>query len=284
LPTFSTLKKNSGLLEARLLGYRDASTFTGFCSRHDTVLFAPLETVPFTGTAEQCFLLGFRAVARELFGKQAQLQALEVVLRADSGTHELAQLRHQQEWMPHFVGVREGVRDMVRLKQRYDAVQRSGDLSAIRSYIVFIEQTPDFMACGGLHPLWDFAGNVLQELTLGSVPDTFTFATIACESGGAIVFTWLGDARAPLSFVESLDALRDQDIPAAVSRFTFSSCENTYLRPEWWEQLPTVAQTALLARTQLAMSHTKFEKPTILMDDGLRPVSWAVASRVRAFA
>ena len=36
------------------IGWRDASTFSGFCARHDGPTFAPLETRPFVGSPEQC--------------------------------------------------------------------------------------------------------------------------------------------------------------------------------------------------------------------------------------
>ena len=43
------------------------STFTGFCSRHDTSLFKPLDTRPFdVGDQEQLFLLAYRAITCEL--------------------------------------------------------------------------------------------------------------------------------------------------------------------------------------------------------------------------
>ena len=50
-------------------GIQNASTFTGFCARHDHDIFRPLETAPFTSTPEQCFLLAYRALARELYLK-----------------------------------------------------------------------------------------------------------------------------------------------------------------------------------------------------------------------
>jgi hypothetical protein len=65
------LLKASGALRPELVGINQASTFTGFCSEHDRAIFAPLETMPFTATPEQCFLLCYRAVAREIFTKQA---------------------------------------------------------------------------------------------------------------------------------------------------------------------------------------------------------------------
>ena len=53
----------------KLCGIKRASTFTGFCSGHDNAIFSPLEKFVFSGTSEQCFLLGYRALAREFYTK-----------------------------------------------------------------------------------------------------------------------------------------------------------------------------------------------------------------------
>lgn len=54
-----------GNLRFKLIGVRQASTFTGFCSHHDTELFRPLETEHFTTSKEQLFLLAYRALSKE---------------------------------------------------------------------------------------------------------------------------------------------------------------------------------------------------------------------------
>jgi len=55
-PDFST-----GRFELRRIGWPAASTFTGFCGKHDSATFKPLEETDFTGSPEQCFLIGYRA-------------------------------------------------------------------------------------------------------------------------------------------------------------------------------------------------------------------------------
>lgn len=69
-PSLQKLTKYKGKVPPELLGINSASTFTGFCSKHDTQLFAPLETEDFRSTFQQCFLLGYRAFAREVYTKK----------------------------------------------------------------------------------------------------------------------------------------------------------------------------------------------------------------------
>jgi hypothetical protein len=49
-----------GRHRGRLIGKNHASVFWGFCNTHDAI-FRPIETSPFTATAEQLFLFAYRA-------------------------------------------------------------------------------------------------------------------------------------------------------------------------------------------------------------------------------
>lgn len=67
------MDKTGGRVFPRLIGIREASTFSGFCDRHDAELFKPLEHTGFEATAEQLALLGFRALCRDLMAKRSAL-------------------------------------------------------------------------------------------------------------------------------------------------------------------------------------------------------------------
>jgi hypothetical protein len=64
----------------RRIGRNDASTFAGFCNRHDTELFRPLDSKPLDGAdREQLFLLAYRGITCELHAIMTgavQLQSL----------------------------------------------------------------------------------------------------------------------------------------------------------------------------------------------------------------
>ncbi len=58
-------------------GWREASVFAGFCDHHDAVTFGPVESVPFTGTPQQAFLLAYRAECHEFYQKRASDRSQE---------------------------------------------------------------------------------------------------------------------------------------------------------------------------------------------------------------
>jgi SEC-C motif len=53
------------------LGVSRASTFRGFCEKHDAALFRPIETQKWCPTKENAFLFSFRAVCYEYYAKLA---------------------------------------------------------------------------------------------------------------------------------------------------------------------------------------------------------------------
>jgi hypothetical protein len=63
-PRFS---ENGPQIDFKRVGRNEASTFTGFCSEHDSEIFAPIDNNPLdTTNREHLFLLAYRAVTCEL--------------------------------------------------------------------------------------------------------------------------------------------------------------------------------------------------------------------------
>ncbi|GAA5531291.1 SEC-C metal-binding domain-containing protein [Herpetosiphon gulosus] len=66
---FLNLRKTNGRLQMKLMGIRVASTFTGFCGKHDQQIFASFEQGGFIASDRHAFLLGYRALCEEIFAK-----------------------------------------------------------------------------------------------------------------------------------------------------------------------------------------------------------------------
>ena len=109
--SLKNLQKHDGALVPELLGINRASTFTGFCSRHDNQIFEPLEKRTFCGTPEQCFLLGYRARAREIYTKRAAAAFSDVLQDADKGKTLPAQMAFQTVIQPYEIGLAAALKD-----------------------------------------------------------------------------------------------------------------------------------------------------------------------------
>jgi hypothetical protein len=116
-------------------------------------------------------------------------------------------------------------------------------------------------------------------LDFNRLPDHVTFSIIATDSGGAAVFSWLGDLPCPERLVKSLHKLPYADIGDAVVRHAFEYCENIYMFPTWWDGLDDAKQMALRRRSTKAADVTVDRKNSCLMYDGHNYVTWTVTAR-----
>lgn len=262
-------------------GVNEASVFTGFCSVHDDQIFAPLEKTEFSGSAEQCFLLAYRALARELFAKQGAVRNIPLLKEMDRGRPVPDQIAIQRFVEPYRVGTETGLRDLETYKAECDRYLEEQDFSGVRYYIVELGDPPDVLCSAGLFPECDFNGRPLHNLErLDFLPDSLWISTIGWPGRGALVFTWLeGHDRACRQFISSLDELLDDAIPHAVMRLLFEHFENMFLAPRWWCSLSDSIRQRLLQRLQLGLDPTMPREPTCLIDDGVRAVSWKVTRR-----
>jgi hypothetical protein len=263
---------------AKLMHINAASTFTGFCGFHDNSTFLEVETNPFKGNEEHSFLLGYRAIAKELFLKRAQLEQISFLRKCDKGRDAATQKLMQRDLDYWEEGVSAGVKEIEHYRQIYEKGLVASNYSDEHYYIIESDQTPDFMCSGTTQPEYDFEGNLLQDLSdTSSLLDHITFSLIATDTGGAAVFGWYGENKSSDWLIKSLHSLPDEQIPHAIARYVFESYENVYASPDWWEGLDAPTQEKLVARALSTFETVR--APSCLIDDGVRAVGWKVRSR-----
>ena len=277
---FADIKNSNGIPNPKRISIGKASTFTGFCGRHDDSLFAPIEKLPFSGSQDHCFLLAYRALCIEVFAKRAAIEALPLLSSMDKGKPS-----HFQEQQRALVatardGMKAGLKDCETIKAKYDAALVAGDHSGMNYFIVRLNETPDLMCSAALFPTNDFDGNELQALASPTATaDHLTCSIIATTTGGAVVLTWLGNSLCAEKFVKSLVKQTDPQLVQSIVRFVFEFFENNYLSPDWWDALPVATQLTIKNRIKKAADTTAQRTADCLVDDGLKTVNWTVNSR-----
>jgi len=238
-----------GSLKLRRIGWHEASTFTGFCAKHDATTFAPLDNTQFAGSAEQCFLIGYRALCHEIYQKSGALRADPIIRQmVDRGLPLEAQLDVQSMFATCEAGTAAGLQDFRRLKaamdkdllaQEYSGWSRAiirfnGPLCVASTGVVSIDRTVDGVSLQALHDLQ----TPIEELPFGVVTTT---------DGGAVVFLWRGCERAQRLFVESLLKNETRKLASLLVQIMFAYVENTYFSSQWWESLSEFARQHLNA-------------------------------------
>ena len=281
--SLENISKDTGVLQPQLWGINRASTFTGFCGYHDKDLFAPVEDEPFRYSDSQCFLLAYRALARECFNKNAAFNFSEFLREADKGRSLADQLAIQEEAQLHKMSLQMGAQDLNRHKSSYDRVLLSNRFSDVRSYVIKFEQPLPVMSSGGIFPEVDFDGRSIQDLAEYSLPaQLICFNSFAAGGGGTVVFTWLADSDPACDqFVSSLESVVDGSLFAAVVRFFFEFCENVFMSPNWWEGLDETQRLNLVHRLASG-ANPEHERPkSCLADDGVSYGHQPITERYR---
>ena len=279
VPSLEYVEKNHGP-GPTLWGVNKASTFFGFCSHHDNTIFSSLENQAFSGTPEQCFLLGYRALALELY-KKCAADKTDSLQDADKGKPLIEQIKIQLMYQRYKMGIEEALKDLNHLKSISDKMLVKREFDKIRAYIIELENPPPVMGSGGFDPLQDFEGLKLQDIVNPSkFPDTLYFTSFYGGERGVVAFIWLPESDPSCcAFIKSLDAIPDKLITAALLRFFFQHCENLHINPDWWESLPTENSDALVKRFRTAITE---QLPTgVLTNDGVTYQPWTITKRYK---
>lgn len=268
-----------GIFPFTLIGLNRASTFTGFCERHDTQMFAPLETKPFTATKEQLFLLAYRAIAKEAFAKRFGVRLLPIFRLADVGKEPFEQYVIQEQLYQQEQLQSLSLRDLEETLKDYATVYRSGDFGGMSAYLLFADGRIGFATSGAVHPEFDFEGNSVQALASTARLDQLTYSAIPFEHGGIFAFVWDSKTgKSCIRLMQSLDRYSNEYLPDALVRLTFEHFENTFADPRWWEALTPQERDALERRMGTAASMEN-RKSDCLRDDGLRAARWKIVAR-----
>ena len=281
IPTIEHLFTNDGRILPKLIGINRASSFTGFCSRHDDLIFSPIEKREFSGSPEQCFLLGYRALCREIFTKQAALSLSEMRSHADAGKPFERQVQIQAFNKRYEMGLYAGARDGERFKKTYDEALKNRKFTDVRGYVIELADIPPVMCSGAYFPEEDFDGRLLQDIgDLDITPHLLTVTSFYGGKHGTIALSWLQDSSETCDkFIHSLDRISDNDIANALLALFFEHIENIYISPEWWDNLHREQRTQLLLRLNTSFNPLIARQQNYLKSDHYRFLPWSIHRR-----
>ena len=261
------------LVKAKKEGIRQASTFSGYCQSHDNQMFAPIEDHPLELTRRHAFLLAYRAISRERFGKLRMAELIPKSVDAGTISGEDGQLMQ--------FGTALADQDAHIFNEMKDAYMK-GNLSRTKFYSVEFDAVPDIMCSSSTNVIFDFEGNIIQNMYKDPARerpfDIISLSTLPRDEGrGVAIFAWYGKSTVNEKFIKSLHKLPKRDIPNILVRFLFYNFENIFWSPAWWKKLPEAAQNNLLSLAE----HRNFHPEPFydLRPDGHRYVNWKAVGK-----
>lgn len=264
------------LAKPEFVGVNKATTFSGFCAKHDAALFRVLETKSFSFRSDQIARLGYRAVSRELYAKDAEIAAADAMRTYVSVNPDIPGFAEKDErhQIMHLARINARM-NLVATKDRYWTMLT--DQGALRYYGVTFEQAPMYLNSVAFLPEWDFEGRRLQNV--GFIADylPICFSAWAAEDRAAIVFSWHESAdQVCLPFIDSARRIPPQRLADRILSMAMEVSDNVVFRHDWWESISEADRQRLVLRAYSGMPDSD-RKSDCLADDGLN----ALASSVR---
>lgn len=272
--------KAEGRPTLKPIGLKRASTFRGFCSVHDNALFADLDARPFDGSLTPAFLLLYRAIAREVYLKGAQAQAVQFQRTLDRGRPIDRQIPIQAHTSLVGAGVDRAIDDLAFHKAALDADLRGGEHGRIRAVHLHISTELPVVVASGFAPDFDFEGRKVQDFMRPEPLDFVAVSILPGDAGTIASLTWHASSD-PAGMQLARSLLSDPHPPEALLRLAFCTSENIFLRPSWWDGLDQTRRDTIQPWLEYGLTPEWSFIPTILVDSGTRllePLEFQLAS------
>lgn len=250
-------------IEPVLDGIKQASTFRGFCGVHDNLLFEPLEKKPFGKTYEQCFLLAFRALAKEhhvRIGLRNSFKHDEAFSRALSGVYNKA-FQETRDYLYFETALQ--INGFNVLRKRFESSFADKKFDSLCSLIIEFDAPLPVMCTGTDNPFWGFSNT---ELTKEEPNDSVLYySSFASEHRGYFVLSWYSFSKVGKQFADSLCSLKVEMVIEKLIQYIFQAAENICISPDWWDNLSSSQRDFLLkCYTEGVISNNK--KPAYSTD------------------
>lgn len=241
------LKTNTApKIKLEKIGINNASTFSGFCSLHDKKIFLPIEDQPFNSSPLHCFLVTYRAIAKDLFSKDYASKTFGLMKTLDRGKNLPQQVAIQAAASSFENNNSLTTRDLIHIKSILDKMLVSNDFSGL-NYVVFtLDYPPPIMGSAMCGPTLDFNGHKAQDISNdpSDMPDYMAINSFSSEGKGYITLSWLSEHSKTCN--KLIRQFLDKKLTAdSLAVFTILLIENFYMSPNWYSSLDDDTQKTI---------------------------------------
>ncbi len=228
------------------IGYNDATTFNGFCSKHDKELFSPVEDFNIVPTMEQITLLTYRSFAKEIYSKAAGISAHNL---NESAIQEITgQTRLENKDIYSFSdtinsGFKSGVKNLE--KEFFPLTEKilNKDFTDIDFLLIKLSNPPYLMGTTTVFPEITANHNQIQILVNEKEPEWISLSMFADSTFGYILFSWNSKHKKILNFI--IDLLDQEDVVNNIIHFAVLYSDNFVFSPIWWENMKVICKRRL---------------------------------------
>lgn len=242
-----TFGKNKGFPVYSKKGIKNVSTFKGFCKKHDTELFAPIDNLDIEPNCKQVALYAYRSICREYFVKENTIRALETELANKSIQQVvrgfLQSIKDGNEW---------GFCNLKAHKAEYDSSLKEEIFEDFRYILFAFKGRPTIAFSGLMYPDYSFEGNQIQDLTDHNQGlKLMTICSGPMREGWGYLLAWHRSSSDVCDqMIDSLKSVvcRGGILCDFLFRMAISTSENLAISPKWLDALSPADRERILMK------------------------------------
>lgn len=248
-PTSCVLYDNNLHKDLVPIGKNKASTFFGFCSKHDKKLFQPIEDEDFDIDSDKhCFLHSYRAFAHSYNSQKQMLKAY----RKDSEFTLSLDPTYRSESIEGFeIGVKEGEVGKSKLNnallnEEYDYLD------------YFVYTLPDLYpvaSTGIISPRYSINGAPMNNHINPEISFSDIMLTVFPDKNETLIIyaTFPDDEKGKL-LLDELETLTTDQLNQITSTFMVFYAENTFFSPKVWDSMNKLEKEKYLSELDFVLS------------------------------
>ncbi|WP_256930995.1 YecA family protein [Bacillus thuringiensis] len=224
--------KDDLIYDVKDVSKNKATTFTGFCDKHDTLVFKDIETKEIDVTSnKQCFLFAYRAFALELHKKKESLKSRQQLFKVRPT------LSKEIEFIAQYRYAELALNDVSVYKKFFDKALINENYDMIQSTTFTFDYEVSMAACGGFTLTYDIKGNKMNDIH--SMEDerlkTLFFTIIPNNGKTYFIFSWIKYDNAFFKdYIQQLEGLTEEQFKTYINNFLPSYTENLVVAPSLW--------------------------------------------------
>lgn len=234
------MRGDMGRYAPELIGWKDASTFYGFCSHHDSTAFKNIEDNVFSGSSEQCFLLYYRALCYQKYQKEAFVETLKRQKEIlDNGKILDEQISIQLTLNRYIHDYGRTVSELNEEKKDADKSLITETYSNYSHLITYFTGSFDLFTTSHMHPAYDLFGTSIYDIYDDATPGEGASFSIVPVNGdtSAFVLSWNTEHSHVKTFIDGILEIPEEIRLNLMHQLLFAYSENICFSSDWWNSL-----------------------------------------------
>lgn len=248
-------------VKQKKIGINEASTFEGYCNKHDTEIFLPIEKdeIDFSNN-EHNFLLLYRSVVREYYESRKSYFLFRDVINEINSSLDGKDTRILSSLIQLYLQFCEYIR-IESMKKCLDQYYLHKEYSCMFKYknITINRELPLF--ANTYFCVQGYKKGKMNKIDITKdLPYSFSITILPKNGKTSIFYTYLEEQEKDLSkFIKLFEAKDETQLQEFITDTILRNSDNFYISPVYWNKIPENNQNELLSFFKETISNREYD-------------------------